>query len=170
MNAESIITLEEFLTSDYESYEYVKGELVPMSIPTMEHGVISANIVTLLNNYVRQHQLGRVYTALHSKSVKVDENPMRRLFQGLIFLKIYARLALFLQTLQLRLFRQAIKFTMFMKRLWNTWTLEPKWFGCTINTHVRIPYAIGTKAFRRASTSWFTTTGGSTMLSPCGST
>lgn len=62
MNAESI-TLEEFLTNDYESYEYVKGELVPMSIPTMEHGVISANIVTLLNNYVRQHQLGRIYTA-----------------------------------------------------------------------------------------------------------
>ena len=62
MNAESI-TLEEFLTTDYESYEYVKGELVPMSIPTMEHGAISTNIVTLLNNYVRQHQLGRIYTA-----------------------------------------------------------------------------------------------------------
>ena len=62
MNAESI-TLEEFLTNDYESYEYFNGELVPMSTPTMEHGVISANIVTLLNNYVRQHQLGRIYTA-----------------------------------------------------------------------------------------------------------
>ena len=62
MNAEAI-TLEEFLANDYESYEYVKGELVPMSIPTMIHGEISANLVTLLNNYVRQHQLGRVYTA-----------------------------------------------------------------------------------------------------------
>ncbi|HIE26161.1 TPA: Uma2 family endonuclease [Candidatus Poribacteria bacterium] len=62
MNSESI-TLDEFLTNDYESYEYFKGELVPMSIPTMEHGVISANIVTLLNNHVRQHQLGRIYTA-----------------------------------------------------------------------------------------------------------
>ena len=62
MNAESI-TLEEFLANDYESYEYVKGELVPMSIPTMIHGEISTNIVTLLNNYVRQHQLGRVYIA-----------------------------------------------------------------------------------------------------------
>ena len=29
MNAESI-TLEEFLANDYESYEYVKGKLVPM--------------------------------------------------------------------------------------------------------------------------------------------
>ncbi len=42
MNTESI-TLEEFLTNDYESYEYVKGELVPMSIPTMVHGEISTN-------------------------------------------------------------------------------------------------------------------------------
>ena len=62
MNAESI-TLEEFLTNDYESYEYVKGELVPMSTPTMVHGEISANIVILLGNYVRQNRLGRIYTA-----------------------------------------------------------------------------------------------------------
>ena len=62
METESI-TLEEFLANDYKSYEYVKGELVPMSMPTMEHGEISTNIVTLLNNYVRQHQLGRIYTA-----------------------------------------------------------------------------------------------------------
>ncbi len=62
MDCESI-TLEEFLTNDYESYEYAKGELVPMSFPTMEHGEISTNIVTLLNNYARQHQLGRIYTA-----------------------------------------------------------------------------------------------------------
>ena len=62
MNSESI-TLDEFLTNDYESYEYIKGRLVPMSISTMEHGVISANIIILLNNYVRQHQLGQVYTA-----------------------------------------------------------------------------------------------------------
>lgn len=62
MNSETI-TLEEFMTHDYESYEYVKGELISMSIPTIEHGVISSNIVTLLNIHVRQHQLGRVCTA-----------------------------------------------------------------------------------------------------------
>jgi len=62
MNAESI-TLEEFLTNNYESYEYVKGELVPMSTPTMVHGEISANIVILLGNHVRQNRLGRIYTA-----------------------------------------------------------------------------------------------------------
>ena len=57
------ITLEEFLANDYESYEYVRGELVPMSFPTMEHGRISSNIATLLGNYVRQHQLGKIYIA-----------------------------------------------------------------------------------------------------------
>lgn len=62
MGAESI-TLEEFLANDYKSYEYAKGELVSMPPPTMEHGGISSNIVTLLNNYARQHQLGRIYTA-----------------------------------------------------------------------------------------------------------
>ena len=62
MSAETI-TLEQFMKHDYQSYEYVKGELIPMSMPTMEHGGISSNIVTLLNTYVRQNQLGRVYTA-----------------------------------------------------------------------------------------------------------
>ena len=57
------ITLKEFLAHDYESYEYVNGELVPMSMPTMEHGELSFNIVILLGNYVRQHQLGKVYIA-----------------------------------------------------------------------------------------------------------
>ena len=62
MNAESI-TLEKFLTNDYESYEYVKGELVPMSTPTMIHGEVSSNIHFLLSAHVRQHQLGKIYIA-----------------------------------------------------------------------------------------------------------
>jgi len=62
MGVESI-TLEDFLANSYESYEYIKGELVPMPSPTMEHGGISSNIVILLGNYVRQHQLGKIYTA-----------------------------------------------------------------------------------------------------------
>ncbi|MBI1928123.1 Uma2 family endonuclease, partial [Candidatus Poribacteria bacterium] len=56
-------TLEEFMAHDYGSYEYVKGELVPMSMPTMVHGEISSNIDVLLSVYVRQHQLGRVYVS-----------------------------------------------------------------------------------------------------------
>ena len=62
MNAKAI-TLEEFLTNDYESYEYIRGELVPMGDPTMEHGEVSSNLVILLGTYIRQHQLGRIYTA-----------------------------------------------------------------------------------------------------------
>ena len=62
MNTQNI-TLEEFMKGDYESYEYVKGELISMSMPTMEHGGISSNIDILLGTYVRQHQLGRVYIA-----------------------------------------------------------------------------------------------------------
>jgi len=62
MNAESI-TLEEFLANDYESYEYAKGELVPMSTPTMERGAINSNIHFLLSAHVRQHKLGKIYIA-----------------------------------------------------------------------------------------------------------
>lgn len=62
MNA-APITLEDFMAGDYESYEYVKGGLVPMSMPTMEHGEMSSNIHFLLSTHVRQHQLGKIYTA-----------------------------------------------------------------------------------------------------------
>ncbi|MBC8235146.1 Uma2 family endonuclease [bacterium] len=62
MDSENI-TLEEFLANDYESYEYAKGELVPMSNPTMEHGAISSNIHFLLNFHVRQRKSGKIYIA-----------------------------------------------------------------------------------------------------------
>ena len=54
------MTLEEFLESDLEGYEYVKGELIPMSPTSVEHGYISANLSSLLHLYVRENQLGRV--------------------------------------------------------------------------------------------------------------
>ena len=57
------ITMEEFLENDFEGYEYVKGELVPMSPPSMEHGEISVSIIRYLDQHVYKHQLGRVYTA-----------------------------------------------------------------------------------------------------------
>ena len=55
------MTLEEFLESDLEGYEYVKGELVPMPPTSAEHGDISMNLISPLNTYVRENQLGRVY-------------------------------------------------------------------------------------------------------------
>ena len=61
--ASHTMTLEEFLENDLEGYEYVKGELVPMSPPSMEHGEISVNIIRYLDQHVYEHKLGRLYTA-----------------------------------------------------------------------------------------------------------
>ena len=57
------MTLEEFLQNDIEGYEYVKGELVPMSPPTMEHGEISMSLILPLGTYIREKQLGCLYPA-----------------------------------------------------------------------------------------------------------
>ena len=61
--ASHTMTLEEFLENDLEGYEYIKGELVPMSPPSMEHGEISVNIIRYLDQHVYGHKLGRLYTA-----------------------------------------------------------------------------------------------------------
>ncbi|MYG08633.1 Uma2 family endonuclease, partial [Candidatus Poribacteria bacterium] len=60
---ETDMTLEEFLESDLEGYEYVKGELIPMPPTSGEHGDISANLFLFLGTYVRENQLGRAYTS-----------------------------------------------------------------------------------------------------------
>ena len=54
------MTLEEFLASDIEGYEYVKGELVPMSSPSWEHAKISSNVSWYLQRHVRENRLGSV--------------------------------------------------------------------------------------------------------------
>ncbi|MYK17697.1 Uma2 family endonuclease [Candidatus Poribacteria bacterium] len=63
MPLETDMTLEEFLESDLEGYEYVKGELIPMPPTSGEHGGISSNIQWYLYSHVRENQLGRVYTS-----------------------------------------------------------------------------------------------------------
>jgi len=55
------MTLEEFLESDLEGYEYVKGELIPVPPTSAEHGRISTNLFLPLGVYVRENQLGDVY-------------------------------------------------------------------------------------------------------------
>ena len=55
------MTVEEFLTRDIDGYEYVKGELVPMSSPSLGHAKISARITHYLFTYVSENQLGDVY-------------------------------------------------------------------------------------------------------------
>ena len=53
------MTLAEFLENDIEGYEYVKGELVPMSPATRVHSKISVNVIRHLDRHVRENQLGR---------------------------------------------------------------------------------------------------------------
>ena len=60
---ETDMTLEDFLESDLEGYEYVEGKLIPMAPPTMEHGEISMNLSFLLSLHIRENQLGRLYPA-----------------------------------------------------------------------------------------------------------
>ncbi len=52
------MTLEEFLESDLEGYEYIKGELFPMPPTSVEHGKISAKITVYLGSHVHENQLG----------------------------------------------------------------------------------------------------------------
>lgn len=69
------MTLAEFLEHDVEGYEYVKGELVPMPPPSVEHGEISVNVVYYLYSHIRENQLGRLYTA--ETTFQVGERVMK---------------------------------------------------------------------------------------------
>ena len=71
------MTLDEFLENDVEGYEYIRGELVPMSPATMIHGEISISLIRYLDQHVYKHQLRRLYTAettfqLDDRVVKPD--------------------------------------------------------------------------------------------------
>ena len=55
------MTLAEFLEYDIDGYEYVKGELVPMSPPTRIHSKISVKVIRYLDRYVDENQLGEVH-------------------------------------------------------------------------------------------------------------
>ena len=55
------MTLAEFLENDIDGYEYVKGELVPMSPATRIHSKISVNVIRHLDQHVRENRLGEVH-------------------------------------------------------------------------------------------------------------
>ena len=57
------MTLEEFLASDLEGYEYIEGELIPTMPTSMKHGTISIELGSRLFQHVRENQLGDVYSA-----------------------------------------------------------------------------------------------------------
>ena len=50
------------LEGDYESYEFVEGKLIPMAAAKIIHGDIAAEVLMLLGSYVKEHQLGKLYT------------------------------------------------------------------------------------------------------------
>ncbi len=56
------MTLEEFLESDLEGYEYIKGEIIPIPAASLEHGIICSKVYLSLALYVQAHQLGVVVT------------------------------------------------------------------------------------------------------------
>ncbi len=57
----TVMTLEEFLESDLEGYEYVNGELVYMPPKTVELGGICSNVAFFLGEYVRNNRIGRIF-------------------------------------------------------------------------------------------------------------
>ena len=57
------MTLEEFLASDLEGYEYIEGELIPRMPTSGEHGKINITLILLLGSHVRGNQLGDIYSA-----------------------------------------------------------------------------------------------------------
>ena len=57
------MTLEEFLESDLEGYEYVEGELIPRMPTSLKHGKISLKLGSRLLLHVDENQLGDVYTS-----------------------------------------------------------------------------------------------------------
>ena len=69
------MTLEEFLETDVEGYEYVKGELIPMAAASRRHGRISVNILRYLDPTVYDNNLGELYTS--ETSFKVGERVLK---------------------------------------------------------------------------------------------
>lgn len=69
------MTLEEFLENDVEGYEYVNGELIPMTAASMRHGRIAVNILRYLDPTVYDNRLGELYTA--ETSFKVGERVLK---------------------------------------------------------------------------------------------
>ena len=57
------MTLEEFLESGLEGYEYVEGELIPRMPTSLKHGTISLKLGSCLFQHVDENRLGNVYPA-----------------------------------------------------------------------------------------------------------
>ena len=55
------MTLEEFLENDVEGYEFIEGELVPMTTGAKRHGEIGVNVIRYLYSPVVENKIGQLY-------------------------------------------------------------------------------------------------------------
>src|SRR5450432_3008464 len=61
------------LPRDKCRYELVKGHLIELPFHGMVHGVLTANIGSLLYGFVELHELGKVFSA--GTGYKLESNP-----------------------------------------------------------------------------------------------
>lgn len=73
--AELVLTAEEYhlLPENGQPTELVRGRIVPLNMPAPKHGWFCSNIVGILRNFVRQHDLGRVMS--NDSGVVTERSP-----------------------------------------------------------------------------------------------
>jgi Uma2 family endonuclease len=63
MSTKVAMTAADFLEMpDNDRFELVRGELVEMNRPNLEHGAVCSNVVFLLELWARQHSAGKVFS------------------------------------------------------------------------------------------------------------
>ena len=69
-----LMTAEELFKLDDDSHrhELIKGELLTMSPPGKEHGLVTTNLSTLLHNHVKVNNLGVLYA---ETGFRLESNP-----------------------------------------------------------------------------------------------
>ncbi|MCB0522800.1 MAG: Uma2 family endonuclease [Saprospiraceae bacterium] len=85
--AEKKITVQEYRQMEFEGedayYELINGQIVKKAAPTPLHQEISQNLNNLMDNFVRKHQLGKVFTA----PIDVFLDDYNHLMPDILFIK-----------------------------------------------------------------------------------